>query len=145
MIAILRMPELKKDPSRNIVYYHFTMRGMKAPQKPQCFRNLRRIRIMRSGRQRGEHESEAPTRVADSADGRGPGPGYGRQIDASERSGHARLPRLRAWFYLLRSLQQTCSMNWFRCQAQLRFFPRVRFRPPPYLPHARAVDTRRQS
>src|SRR6266567_9584585 len=35
MIAMLRMPELKKDPSRNMVYYHFTMRGMKPPRKTQ--------------------------------------------------------------------------------------------------------------
>ena len=50
---MLRMPELKKDPSRNIVSYHFTMRGMKAPQKPQCFRNLRRT--LRSVLPMGEH------------------------------------------------------------------------------------------
>jgi hypothetical protein len=33
---MLRMPELKKDPSRNMVCYHFTMRGMKPPRKTLC-------------------------------------------------------------------------------------------------------------
>jgi hypothetical protein len=37
MIAMLRMPELKKDPSRNMVYYHFTMRGVKSPRKTLLF------------------------------------------------------------------------------------------------------------
>src|SRR6266568_1951022 len=32
MIAMLRMPKLKKDPSRNMVYYYFTMRRVKRPR-----------------------------------------------------------------------------------------------------------------
>jgi hypothetical protein len=37
MIAMLRMPELKKDPSRNMGCYYFTMRGVKSPRKTLLF------------------------------------------------------------------------------------------------------------
>jgi hypothetical protein len=37
MIAILRMPELKKGPSLILLYYYFTMRGTGTAQKPHVF------------------------------------------------------------------------------------------------------------
>src|SRR5579863_1881376 len=40
MMAILRMLELKKDPSRNAGWYYFTMRGGKSPRKTRLLKDL---------------------------------------------------------------------------------------------------------